>query len=513
MKLKYILIFSFLFISIVMAVLFFALQDTPFIPSAKTPIVKSPPKDMTLERSIVASYSSSYALLIGESDYTDWQDLKNIPAELNKVQKALIEQGFQVELFLNLDSIQLKKRFQKFTNKHGFKKNSRLVFFYAGHGHTRQGRGYLVPTNAPNPAVDDRGFLQHALKIKEIIALAQRIDSKHVLFVFDSNFFETALQLTEPGTVPKSVSKLSKLPIRQFIIAGSANETLPEESAFTEAFVHALRYGVNKSLYDDYFTGQELGFYLQQTVSQYTEQTSQYGTVQDINLSEGDVIFVFDNTKQTQSFTEEVVLSKKDLDKQGTQQSKLMYLTVKEDRESQKNEKKTQQQEALDAQQKINDAQHLSQKGYRYTDNNDGTVTDNQSGLIWMKNADCFGKKTWKKAAQSVKTLASGECGLRDGSRQGEWRLPYKEEWMAMVEKKHGGSWKSGKIALTNAIGTGKWREGDVFTAVSSAAYWSYSRVADNPDYVWDIYLSNGYINSHYKTFTHHVWAVKSKEQ
>ncbi len=27
----------------------------------------------------------------------------------------------------------------------------------------------------------------------------------------------------------------------------------------------------------------------------------------------------------------------------------------------------------------------------RFTDNGDGTVTDNQTGLIWLKNANCFG--------------------------------------------------------------------------------------------------------------------------
>lgn len=27
----------------------------------------------------------------------------------------------------------------------------------------------------------------------------------------------------------------------------------------------------------------------------------------------------------------------------------------------------------------------------RFTDNADGTVTDNQAGLIWLKDADCFG--------------------------------------------------------------------------------------------------------------------------
>ena len=78
-----------------------------------------------------------------------------------------------------------------------------------------------------------------------------------------------------------------------------------------------------------------------------------------------------------------------------------------------------------------------SHSSYRYTDNGDGTVTDNRSGLIWLKNANCFGEQNWKTAKQSAANLAHGQCGLRDGSRAGMWRLPTIEEWKAMIDKKY----------------------------------------------------------------------------
>ena len=34
----------------------------------------------------------------------------------------------------------------------------------------------------------------------------------------------------------------------------------------------------------------------------------------------------------------------------------------------------------------------------RFTDNLDGTITDNLTGLIWMKNANCSGPRTWDSA-------------------------------------------------------------------------------------------------------------------
>ena len=34
----------------------------------------------------------------------------------------------------------------------------------------------------------------------------------------------------------------------------------------------------------------------------------------------------------------------------------------------------------------------------RFTDNGVGTVTDNLTGLIWLKDANCFGPRDWSEA-------------------------------------------------------------------------------------------------------------------
>ena len=57
--------------------------------------------------------------------------------------------------------------------------------------------------------------------------------------------------------------------------------------------------------------------------------------------------------------------------------------------------------------------------GVRFTDNGDGTVTDNLTALIWLKNANCFGAKNWATALSDANALASGSCGLSDGSIAG----------------------------------------------------------------------------------------------
>ncbi len=55
----------------------------------------------------------------------------------------------------------------------------------------------------------------------------------------------------------------------------------------------------------------------------------------------------------------------------------------------------------------------------RFVDLNNGSVKDMLTGLIWLKNADCFGVMTWQDALHIVQNVESGWCGLTDGSSAG----------------------------------------------------------------------------------------------
>ena len=86
----------------------------------------------------------------------------------------------------------------------------------------------------------------------------------------------------------------------------------------------------------------------------------------------------------------------------------------------------------------------------RFTDNGDGTVTDNLTQLIWLKNANCFEQRTWADALTDCNTLNSGECGLSDGSEEGDWHLPNVKELQSLI---HYGVFDP---ALPNTDGTGQ---------------------------------------------------------
>jgi len=71
----------------------------------------------------------------------------------------------------------------------------------------------------------------------------------------------------------------------------------------------------------------------------------------------------------------------------------------------------------------------------RFTDNGDGTVTDNLTRLIWLKTADCFGVTVWwGEALHASNNLADGQCGLSDGSLTGHWRLPNVRELFSLID-------------------------------------------------------------------------------
>ncbi len=145
----------------------------------------------------------------------------------------------------------------------------------------------------------------------------------------------------------------------------------------------------------------------------------------------------------------------------------------------------------------------------RYTDNGNGTVTDNKTGIIWLKNANCFGKQNWETAMRSAAKLAHGECALRDGSRAGMWRLPTKDDWKAMIDKKYKNSdWS--QPGISNAAGTGPWKEGDAFSGVQTSAYWSSTEYAN--DNAWRVYLRYGGVPTGGKDGTYYVWPVRRRQ-
>jgi len=158
----------------------------------------------------------------------------------------------------------------------------------------------------------------------------------------------------------------------------------------------------------------------------------------------------------------------------------------------------------------------------RFTDNGDGTVTDNNTGLIWLKQANAIGnlhsgfdtdgiagdgKVEWQSAMDFVTAMNAGtyDGGVTPAGTYNDWRLPNVKELESLIDFGFSGP------ALSNAAGTGHWSEGDAFISVQNNYYWSSTSYAGNPSgYAWLVYLHVGYGNSTGKTSVYYyVWPVR----
>ena len=115
----------------------------------------------------------------------------------------------------------------------------------------------------------------------------------------------------------------------------------------------------------------------------------------------------------------------------------------------------------------------------RFTDRKNGTVRDNLTGLLWLKDAVCrtINAADWLTALSYAKNLANGQCGLTDGSVAGDWRLPNIKELVSLVDYGFYGP------TLSNAAGTGQCTATDcAFSHVQpDDVYWSNLAKASFP--------------------------------
>jgi hypothetical protein len=238
-------------------------------------------------------YTQSYALVIGINDYgRGWQRLSKAVSDARRVSKALEKHGFDVTLRTNLKSDDLAATLKNFFIDRGRDPDARLFVWFAGHGATIDGEGYLIPSDGA-ATTDETGFLRKALSLRRFGEYVRLAKSKHVFSVFDACFAGTIFNVARSRT-PPAITRVTTEPVRQFLSFGDAGQEVSDNGEFASMFIEALegrsRADANA---DGYLTGTEIGENLTYRMTNVTNnrQTPRSGKLRSAKFDRGDFVF------------------------------------------------------------------------------------------------------------------------------------------------------------------------------------------------------------------------------
>ena len=407
-------------------------------------------------------YKDYHAVVIGIGDYDHWPNLPSAVRDAEEVAGKLEELGFKVKLIANPDSRQLKSTLSEIARRLGTEKNRALLLYYAGHGETTTladgtELGYIIPKDCPLQNLDPFGFDSKAVSMKEIETLALKVRSKHMLVMFDSCFSGSLFALSRAA--PTDISEKSAKPVRQFMTAGGANETVPDRSIFKVCLLQGLD-GEADYNRDGYVAASELGLYLQTKVVNYTRgaQHPQFGKINNPYLDKGDFIFVLKSSEPkaakiaapvASSHTDKNRMSE-ELERLKQERKRLEAEKLIFEKEKQKlayiPKAETSARVTLRKESKTLWEDHVKEmlKRYRFfdsymnragdfrndfVDNGDSTITDRATGLMW-EGGGSPSVRLFKRSKFYAKKLNEDKfAGYSD------WRLPTVEELASLLKK------------------------------------------------------------------------------
>ena len=248
-------------------------------------------------------YSSSHALVVGINEYRHWPRLEYAADDAREMAARLKQQGFQTYLLTD-EQATLKNILAGLeTVRSSVDENSRMMFYFAGHGQTEdlpggRERGYIVPVDA-----DAYNWQVTMLPMDRLNQIIKQFKAKHILMAFDSCYSGLGLVRSiknSPGQDSTYIQKMMRSRSIQILTAGSRSEQAAEAAGhglFTDHLLAALA-GAADINSDGYITATEIYATLRPAITQesYSHQTPQFGYIE----GNGDIIF-YNNFPQPES--------------------------------------------------------------------------------------------------------------------------------------------------------------------------------------------------------------------
>jgi hypothetical protein len=250
-------------------------------------------RDQTLK----SKYTSSHALIIGINNYQSAPRLQYAASDAQSVSETLEarfsfpRENIKVLIDDKATRTDIMSSYLS-TIRNSCDRDSRFIFFFAGHGHTETGStkeiGYLVPYDG---STNDVSTL---VRWEELTETAELIPAKHIFFIMDACYGGLAFNRAMSAGAVRFIKDILRRPTRQALTAGKADETVsdaggprPEHSIFTGHLLDALEGEARTA--EGIITASGIMSYVYNHVSNdiHSDQTPHYGFLS----GDGDFVF------------------------------------------------------------------------------------------------------------------------------------------------------------------------------------------------------------------------------